>query len=407
MTIASRRRGQPGEETPFIELLFVTVGSLAMLMLIFLAAASRSLSMSACEASEPSDEVVLVREVKQWAEAVQGRATLTEQEVARRCAVPKDKTSLTTGTVPAKLARYCRPDQERIVSRAGLTWDQIGALGKREEVAARIALDCLVRQPMCPSLSEAELGQKAADVQKWLNEERAMQKELQGEAARLCGAQPSPPGAGEQGTNGVPLPSILYGLCQRDVEQILGRAKVTRADLASAAQTGRALSGAIARCDRGSEPITLDSTSLKFDVCSADTKAASDFFNKRAHEVVSHLGSHNRIDILGHSDQNRIASTGCSVRVKVSGKQDIATYQVFTNEMLSWLRANAVRDALVEAIEQDPTLEGFRRRLNEKRVRIYTIGVGDAEPLGNLDDSRRIEIRFATDNRSSALRSEP
>jgi hypothetical protein len=260
---------------------------------------------------------------------------------------------------------------------------------------------------MCPSLSEAELGQKAADVEKWLNEEQAMQKELQGAAARLCGAQPSALGAGVQGTNGVLLPSMLYGLCQGDVEQILGRAKVTRTDLARAAQSGRTLSAAIARCDRGSEPITLDSTSLKFDVCSADTKTASDFFNKRAHEVVSHLGLHNRIDILGHSDQNRIASTGCSVKVKVSGKQDLATYQVFTNEMLSWLRANAVRDALVEAIEQDPTLEGFRRRLNEKRVRIYTIGVGDAEPLGNLDDSRRIEIRFATDNRSSALRSEP
>jgi hypothetical protein len=513
MIITRRRRVQPGEETPFIEVLFVAVGTLAMLMLVFLAAATRPAPAPACERAGLEDEVGLAAEIGEWAAATRSVLARSAGEVGRRCRFLPEQTKSLLGMFPAKLASYCKSDQDRVIARtglkreeleqlgnrlqtaiataadcmaqqlveprgcvatadgdvataaaglktwadaarteatvaraeinkhcvrqpapseppthamlpadlmrycsagrdqivdkAGLTWDQLQALGREQQETARAAYNCLSTFPVtssivqCPALSAEELARNANSVSVWLDEEARTRAALRDAAKRLCGDSYSLASLPPPSSTDLLLPPILYGFCARQVEQILAQARRTRAELANASRERRSLNTAIVQCASKTESITLDSTNVRFNVCSVEPNAAPGFFRTLAHNVAERVGSHNRIDILGHSDSTPISKDGCRAMVTISGKRTPVPYQVYTNEMLSWLRANAVRDALMISIDEEG-LYDFAERLKEdkeNRVRIYTIGVGSAEGLSTKDESRRIEIRFATDSR--------
>jgi hypothetical protein len=167
----------------------------------------------------------------------------------------------------------------------------------------------------------------------------------------------------------------------------------------------RTISMAIAKCGQGPESIDLDSNKLRFDKCKTELFSVDlNYFTDKAREVWRKLGSHNRIDILGHADPALIGAGGCQgISVKVNGKVlvDLSGkplgYTVYTNEMLSWLRANAVRDVFMNAIDSDETLTEFKARLEDKTVRVYTIAVGASEVKDTYSESRRVEIRLSTD----------
>ena len=103
------------------------------------------------------------------------------------------------------------------------------------------------------------------------------------------------------------------------------------------------------------------------------------------------------VDLEGEQKSAR-TEVVAALKARVDGIES-SLMLVSDNEMLSIVRAYVFRDALMKAIRSSVEFAELARKIDSGEIRIYTIGVGDKEPVraGSLAENRRIEIRFAHD----------
>lgn len=252
--------------------------------------------------------------------------------------------------------------------------------------------------------TDAELEELAAELRHWTAEVRSRNQGFEEHLEKHCpGIRPDP---SKNLANEGYIPEPLQGYCEATVERVLALVADDVEQLASAV---RQMDAAIKQCtNSGPEVIRLPQDKLRFVECdtrfsvpSADPDApqkvmrpeeVSALFDGITDIVVTKLKESNftRIDIMGHADE-RVIEGGCWTADGLIARD---------NSILSSLRAHTFRTQLLAAIERRGERD-LLDQLEDNRLRIYAIGVGESEPLNKNAKSevehannRRIELNF-------------
>lgn len=267
----------------------------------------------------------------------------------------------------------------------------------------------------CGDLPAAEVAERAAEVRAWMESMRTGIRLDEERLRRDCPVARLAPADGP----GV-LPAAVAGLCGAPRSAVLRAAGTRETELLELDRRHRAALARVRSClpPAPDEVVTIPEGQIRFASCRTEfvspatglpmtTEGIDQFFRGLISPSAPGIagsdgkvqtfrekllaGSFNRIDIFGHSDSVPIPQ-GASCE----GAKD--------NPELSSLRAHAFRKALESAIRADQGMAKVAERLDRRELRIYAIGVGDAEKLragASNDENRRIELRFATDRRQT------
>lgn len=455
--MARRDRERLGQ-VAFADLAMAALGPFAALMIIFLVAAGAAQEKD-CKHANAAEEKQLVEDVRVWLDR---RAEASDADLEKirqslrlgmgRCArqALPEAPSLTVGdVVPEPLTTYCPSVVRRVRAQAGDGERPIdGSTVRDDERAVQVVLEALRSPPPGDGLDhvvDVLRGRPAAiiTVQRLVHaalnaclsdppcedadadaRERLVQalrawsarreRETSADLALLrqqqCPERVDPTPRGNPQRPHV-VPGLLAGYCSATVDAILDDMgdELARVE-AERAATRTAVRSCLAQSP---EIIKVSSKQLEFLSCKTDFQeregsgrmpdsAARAFFNDSADDVAAKVaeGRFNRIDIFGHTDQR-------PVRGQCAGARD--------NAHLSSLRAHEFRKWLLEAMQRggdapaDTT--ALAARLASDEVRVYAIGVGDAQPIvrdattnAEHAQNRRIELRLVRDRYRGATR---
>ena len=413
-------------QSPLVDVAMMAVGGMTVLMLLFLvlAAVSTAKTEEITPAEEPAptcrtitDEAEASRlrdQVQRWADWAQSHVRGWLQFLENQCGLatlPEPENSL-LGAGPAptlpQIQDLCPEDAAHILAPLGPGLHRVNLLSLASRERQQLPRNCVVVR-RCVDPGPAREEALVAAVEAWWQESIARERADARLLQQACDMT-SPSAEGDRVPARTDLPSMLDGVCPEATTRVLGQAGLSIEQIQAQRRRSRALTVALRHClANRPEIIEVPEEVLRFRSCSTDFVAADDPHRRLGDEEVFDvlhpvllrteraitLRGHNRIDVLGHADQRPVRN---------------ACEYARDNAMLSSLRAHAVRDALLRALSERelryPTLAA--QVLNGKTVRIYAIGVGDAEPKQHcmrLESeselchaiNRRIEIRTARD----------
>lgn len=396
----ARRNRDWMTDIAFADVAMALLGPILLLLVVFVLYAAKESKPPECRGLSPAEITSSANALRGWLDQAKIRVQRLSTDVALRCgdasrAIATGDTK-TPGELPAVLAGLCVPSVTAVLAEAKVTRADFDTLAaERQQAELRLA-QCTD----CRRLTDQERRAAAAALTDWLQKTRTSNSEDVVRMQRDC-----PERLGEPVRDLLPAspPPAVAGLCTTDREAVLAHAGVSFRDIDRLEMEQRVNLARLRRCEPAQqETVEVRQNQLQFAVCDItfvdpvlqqqmEPAAVDSFFQNLAREVQERLlkGRFNRVDIFGHSDSKQITRS-------CRGAQD--------NQELSSLRAQAFRRALEAVIHKYPEFGPLSERLKNRQVRIYAIGVGDAEPKNKHaikeEDhaaNRRIELRFASD----------
>lgn len=395
-----QRRRSWTTDVAFADVAMAVLGPVLLLLLLFLLYGVRQSTPPACRALDPGGVKTAAAELSAWAKET--RALLAGAALDKRCGPPPLPPAGATGMTPAVLNGLCQPALDAVLTGAGLERASLQSLSARRAIYDRHAATCLasLRDNECRRLDAAGRTRAASELSAWLRQTQSLtarsRERMQRDCRTVLEAAPTdiPPPA---------VPPALVGLCAPDRDAVVTGAGTDAAFVETVERDQRESLARLRVCEPAVDRVELKQEQLLFKACSTvfldpvtkqplSEQQIRAFFQTLATDMAARLSGNafNRIDIFGHTDSRPIQSGACE------GAKD--------NPGLSSLRAHAFRRELEAAIKDDPAFATLRQRLENHDLRIYAIGVGEAELVvknaasdSDHDRNRRIEIRFATD----------
>lgn len=293
--------------------------------------------------------------------------------------------------LPESLRRLCHSEVEQVMTDAGTTVEQVGReLAMRDAMQAAL-LTCWTRTPGLESCRPIAADARSGEIDRlsrWAEQTRS------GNAARIAHIQrdcpqpiPAPEAAG--------LPGFLQAICPGDLAILLSQSRLTWSEVAQLEAQSRRTLELVEQCTAPqSEKVSDRYFRFEFESCNDRLANGIDpvpLFADEAAEIAKAFrsGVYNRIDIFGHTDRNAVIG-----QCRNGAKNNIE---------LSWTRAHYYREVLTWTFRNDPQYRDIVERLDRKELKMYEIGVGEAEPIDQAPTAaadrlnRRIEIRFVAD----------
>jgi len=311
--------------------------------------------------------------------------------------------------LPTGFAGMCAVDMDSLMATAGLDRETLMRQIASRDAAIETLHQCvgMLSSGACRTLRENEVAATATALKGWLDDTLARNGEDDQRIKRECPTTIAPREA-----EVTFLPAVLGGICAPDVARVLAAASVDSATLRHAEGARRARLEVLRACTPP-ESSTARLPALEFQECSANPVMPSatggkskvtvpEYFDGLAAKVAAELGRahYNRIDIFGHTDDRELKDT---CRRYLNDRHGVADA---SNPLLSSLRAHRVRDELIAALNRRRDYAPIVKRIDDRDLRIYAIGVGAAEPdptgQGRSGEdrqrhNRRMELRFVRD----------
>jgi hypothetical protein len=397
--VRHRRGSRPGEETPFVDLAFSLLGPITAVMIILAAAYAAEVSREpACRVPSQQEMAAASTALAGWFADAQNRIGQGRRFIHQVC--PTNSQSVPKMTPPgiSPLHGICTKEADAIIASAGLTAERMArVLSDQASLDAAFAqCSVSVPPPDCNTLSEQSSADLAQQMKTWWDAAHQRIADIRSYLDTTCHgwsdrAEPTQAIPGE--------PSPLVGLCRSAASRVLRQAGLDETALQAFSHEQSLVGNGLLSCSKREEIITVPEDQLGFEQCKADINRGADFFVETAEKIHAKIlsGDYNRVDIFGHSDATTFKS--CTVKVHWNGYSD-SDFVIHDNVMLSLLRADAFLNNLLAAIRAHPELADLadlERRIADRSLRLYTIGVGDAEPKATAEASRRIELRFVSD----------
>lgn len=293
--------------------------------------------------------------------------------------------------IPESLRQLCPSEIEQVMREADASVEQVGRELAARDAAAAALMACWTKAPglgNCRQIASEAKGEEVARLSRWAERVRSGNAERIARIQKDCPQPiPSPEPAG--------LPGFLKDMCPGDLATILEQAMLTGSEVMLIEGASRQTLEIAEQCSSPqTENISPRIVRLEFESCSerlANITNPTPLFEKEASEIASRVreGRYNRIDIFGHTDRHMI------VRQCGNGAKN--------NIELSSNRAHYYREWLNWAFRNDQQYRDIVERLDRNDLKIYAIGVGEAELIDRAETAtadalnRRIEIRFVAD----------
>lgn len=396
-----QRRRSWTTDVAFADVAMAVLGPVLLLLVLFVLYSVRETRPPACTILDDAAIGAAGTALSAW--AAETRRDLEDATLEQSCGPAPPIPAGMTGMTPAVLSGLCQPTADAVTAAAGLDRQKVQDLSARRSARERHASTCLasLRDNSCRHLEPAARRTAASDLSVWMQRTQSLTDRSVERMRRDC---PVILGAPARDVPPPAIPPALAGLCLADRTAVLAAAGTIPAEVEAVERAQRESLARLRVCEPSVDRVEVKQEQLQFATCSTlfldpatqqpmDPEAIGAFFQTLAGEVANRLsgGAYNRIDIFGHTDNRPFTGT-------CEGAQD--------NPALSSLRAHAFRRELEAAIRRDPAFAALAQRLDQGRLRIYAIGVGAAEPVVPNAQSerdhainRRIELRFATDQR--------
>jgi flagellar motor protein MotB len=318
-----------------------------------------------------------------------------------------------SGLVPRILADLCPPDRADVLARAGIAQNEVLSVASELEAAGRTISFCALGrvEPVCEKLDGAAHKALVRRIKEWSDQVRAQLSA--GEKFSHC---PELPAREEWMFPVTVTPPDQANLCPSERQSLLRDAGVTPQMLKEYQRKSFEIVSKMHGC-LSSEITTETDRSINFITCSTDYADSSsgapltldlvrEKFDEIAKKILTKMAAakfqYNRIDVLGHTDDYRInPEKPCPGNIKTNAELSSLRSHRFMNDLKDAIKRLATPDPIAPYVPLDRNAQRLNELLGKGSIRLYAIGVGEAEPfcIGDNDSARRlnrrIEFRFA------------
>ena len=356
----------------------------------------------------------MAEHLKQWVDESKKILIVARSKISELCATAQEFETPRlngAGVLPRLFEELCPLDRGNVLARAGISRDELASLAGDLDSAHRTLDACAPGRLElgCKRLqSPGEKAERQALVDKVKEWSQQTGNYLSKEEIALNERCPDVFVRPARVFTLAVTPLEGATVCPGEHANLLQEAGVTQQEMVQLQRRYAELVTKMREC-LSSEIITTTDYSVNFLNCRLDyaeigseTPLAADVIRERfgdiAKKILNTLASarykYNRIDVLGHTDDHKInPQKPCEGGAK-------------TNAELSSLRAHRFTNDLKEAIDRlaqfDSSARALKERIAAGTLRLYAIGVGEAEPIckpANTDSARRknrrIEFRYA------------